>query len=187
MEDRDIIDLFWQRQDIAISAVDEKYHSYCEKIAYNILENREDAEECVNDTWLKAWGTIPPNCPENLAAFIGKITRNTALNYLRDKSRKKRSNGQVELALVELEECVPNAQTIELEIESRELSKAINRFLAGLPEGERNVFVCRYWYMEPISEIAKHAGSGEGKIKSMLFRTRKKLKNYLKKEGYYVG
>lgn len=145
MEDKKIIDLFYDRAEAAISATDEKYHSYCKRIVYNILENSEDAEECVSDTWLKAWNCIPPYSPENLATFLGKITRNTALNYLRDKSRKKRSNGQMEL-----EECVAHAGTIE-------------------------------------QEIAKHAQSNEGKIKSMLFRTRKKLKSYLKKEGYYVG
>lgn len=187
MEDREIIDLFWNRADTAISAVDKKYHSYCQHIAYNILENKEDVEECVNDTWIKLWGAIPPYCPNNLAAFLGKIARNTALNYLRDRNTKRRGGGQIDLVLEELEECVAHAQTIEKEIEEKELVKTINQFLGALPELERNVFVCRYWYLEPISEIAKHAHSNESKIKSMLFRNRKKLKSYLKKEGYYVG
>lgn len=187
MEDREIIDLFWNRADAAFTAVNEKYHSYCQHIAYNILKNEEDTEECVNDTWLKVWKSIPPHKPNNLATFLGKITRNTALNYLRDRSTKRKGSGQIDLVLEELEECVAHAQTIEQEIEEMELKKAINQFLATLPELERNIFVCRYWYLEPISGIAKHAHSSESKIKSMLFRTRKKLKVHLKKEGYYVG
>lgn len=187
MEDREIIDLFWSRTDTAVTAVNEKYHAYCQHIAYNILKNKEDVEECVNDTWLKVWETIPPHKPNNLATFIGKIARNTALNYLRDRNAKRRGGGQIDLVLEELEECVAHAQTTEQKIEEKELVKAINQFLGTLSELERNVFVCRYWYLESISEIAVHAHSDESKIKSMLFRIRKKLKNHLKKEGYYVG
>ena len=187
MEDREIIDLFWNRTDSAILAADEKYHSYCQYIAYNILGNKEDVEECLNDTWLKAWGAIPPHKPMNFAAFLGKITRNTALNYLRDKGRKKRNCGQTELVLEELEECVSYAKTVEQEIAEKELTKIINDFLGTLSELERNVFVCRYWNLESIFQIATYAHSSESKIKSMLFRIRKKLKRYLEKEGYYVG
>uniref|UniRef100_UPI0040564B74 RNA polymerase sigma factor n=1 Tax=Agathobacter sp. TaxID=2021311 RepID=UPI0040564B74 len=186
MEDREIIELFWNRTDMAISVADKKYHSYCQCIAYNILGNKEDAEECLNDTWMKAWNTIPPQNPTNLAAFLGKITRNTALNYRRDKYRKRRSSGQMDLVLEELEECVSYAKTVEQEIAEKELAKIINHFLGTLPELERNVFVCRYWRLEPISQIAAYAHSGESKIKSMLFRIRKKLKKHLEKEGYDV-
>lgn len=187
MEDREIIDLFWNRTDTAVSAATEKYHAYCQHIAYSILENMEDAEECVNDTWFKAWGAIPPHKPDNLATFLGKITRNTALNYLRDKSRKRRGGGQVDLVLEELEDCTASSKTVEQEIVEKELVESINHFLGTLSELERNVFICRYWYLDSVSEIAGCAHSSEGKIKSMLFRIRKKLKRHLEKEGYYVG
>ena len=187
MEDKEIIELFLNRADTAVSVVAEKYHSYCLHIAYRILENKEDAEECVNDTWLKVWKAIPPQKPDNLSAFLGKIIRNTALNCLRDKNRKCRSNGQLELALDELEECVAHVQSVEQELLEQELTNIMNRFLGTLSEMERNVFVCRYWYLDSISEIARCTEFGEGKIKSMLFRTRKKLKKYLEQEGYYVG
>ena len=187
MEDKEIVELFWKRTDTAISAVDKKYHSYCQHIAYHILGNKEDAEECVNDTWLKVWRAIPPQKPNHLSAFLGKIVRNTALNCLRDKNRKCRGSGQLDLVLEELEECTAHVQPVEQEILEQELSKAINHFLSTLPELERNIFVCRYWYLDSISEIASCTKFGEGKIKSMLFRIRKKLKRYLEQEGYYVG
>ena len=186
MEDKEIVELFWNRTDIAISAVDKKYHSYCQHIAYHILGSKEDAEECVNDTWLKVWRIIPPQKPENLSFFLGKIVRNTALNCLRDKSRKCRGGGQLDVVLDELEECIAYAQSVEQEILEQELSRIINHFLGTLPDLERNVFVCRYWYLDSISEIASCTKFRKGKIKSMLFRTRKKLKKYLEQEGYYV-
>ena len=187
MKDDQIIQLYFSRSEDAIKYTDLKYGAYCKTIAFNILNSRPDSDECVNDTYLQTWNSIPPTHPYNLKAYLGKITRNTALNYLRDRSTKRKGSGQIDLVLEELEECVAHAQTIEQEIEEMELKKAINQFLATLPELERNIFVCRYWYLEPISEIAKHAHSSESKIKSMLFRTRKKLKVHLKKEGYYVG
>ena len=144
MDDSKIIALYFSRSEQAIEATSEKYGKLCQMIAGNILGNTQDAEECVNDTWLKVWKSIPPHKPNNLATFLGKITRNTALNYLRDRSTKRKGSGQIDLVLEELEECVAHAQTIEQEIEEMELKKAINQFLATLPELERNIFVCRY-------------------------------------------
>lgn len=186
MEDKDIIELYWNRKVSAVSATIEKYHKYCYHIAVAILGNAEDAGECVNDTWLKAWNAIPPGRPENLAAFLGKLTRNTAIDCLRKRTRKRRGGNGADLMLDELEECLPDAENVEKELEARELSRLINDFLGTLTEFERNVFVCRYWYLEPVHSIAKAAHASVSRIKSILFRTRKKLKAYLKEEGYDV-
>jgi len=186
MEDKQIVALYWQRSEKAISETAGKYGNYCYTIAYNILYNNEDADESVNDTYMGAWNSIPPNKPDILSAFLGKITRNIALNKWRSKNAEKRGGGQVTVVLDELEECLPAGEKVEDKIEAMELARLIDSFLAGLKDMERRVFVCRYWYMDPITEISKQFGYSESKVKSMLFRTRNKLQVYLEKEGIYI-
>ena len=183
MEDSAIVSLYWARDERALRASEEKYGNYCRTIARRILGDPEDADECVNDTWLGAWNSIPPHRPAVLSAFLGKLTRRISLNRWRDRTRDKRGGGEVPLALDELAECVPAPQdNVERVVELMELARAIDRFLAGLPAEERDVFVCRYWFAASIAEIGDRFGYGESKVKSMLFRTRKKLLAHLEKE-----
>ena len=184
MEDREIVDLYWQRSDLAISETDHKYGRYCRTIAYNICGSNEDAEECVNDTWFRAWNRMPSERPAALSAFLGCITRNLAINTIKTKNRLKRGGGEAVLALDELSECIPDGSDPERMIEENELEEAIGRFTAGLPETERTAFVLRYFYVVPVAEIADRLNCGQGKIKSSLFRTRKKLRDYLTEEGF---
>lgn len=183
MEDSQIVALYWARNEDALAETAAKYGRYCFQIAYNILSSREDADESVNDTYMSAWERIPPHEPAVLSAFLGKITRRISLNRWRNKSRKKRGGGEVILALEELRECIPSSEDVERRMEQRELSRAITQFLAGLAETERNVFVCRYWYLADIKKISKAFGFTESKVKSMLHRTRIRLKAYLTQEG----
>lgn len=183
MEDYQIIALFGERSEKAITAVTEKYGSYCRYIANNILHNKEDVEECINDTYLCAWNSIPPNKPERLAVYLGKITRNLSLNRVKYYSAKRRVLGQTELVLSELEGCIPAANNVEQELDERFLVKAIEDFLYGQSVEKRNIFIRRYWYMASIKEIADAYGMSESKTTSLLFRMRKELKVYLEKEG----
>lgn len=183
MEDREIVDLYWQRSERAISETEHKYGRYCRTIACNICGTDEDAEECVNDTWLRAWNRMPSERPTALSAFLGCITRNLAINTIRAKSRLKRGGGEAALALDELAECVSDGRSPEEMIEEKELEAAIGAFAAALPETERTIFVLRYYYLAPVAEIAERLCCGQGKVKSSLFRTRKKLRDMLTKEG----
>ena len=183
MEDKQIIELFWARAEQAITATDEKYGKYCYYIAYNILHSNEDSEECVNDTYLKAWESIPPHRPERLAAFLGKITRNLYINKYKYLTAGKRGEGQYEMALEELNECIPSAVSVEQIMEDRELSEVFNRFLEMLPVEKRKVFMRRYWYFSPVKEIAAEYGMSESKVKMSLLRTRSAFRQYLEKEG----
>ena len=183
MEDEMIVDLYWQRSDLAISETDKKYGRYCHSIAYNICGTDEDAEECVNDTWLRAWNLMPDQRPAVLSAFLGRITRNFAINCFKAKTRLKRGGGEAALALDELEECIPGGTEPERVLEEKELEEAIGRFVAALPKTEKTVFVLRYFYLTPVDEIAEKLHFSSGKVKSMLFRSRKKLRSALEKEG----
>ena len=183
MEDKQIVDLYWQRSDLAISETDQKYGRYCHTIAYNICGTDEDAEECVSDTWFRAWNLMPDRRPTILSAFLGRITRNFAINLIQAKNRIKRGGGGAVLALDELEECIPGGTNPEQALEEKELAKAIGRFVSGLPKTEKKIFVLRYWYVASIDDIAETLGFSTGKVKTSLFRTRKKLKNYLEEEG----
>lgn len=183
MEDSRIVELYWARSENAIRETSAKYGRYCHAIAYHILASKEDADESVNDTYLDAWNTIPPHRPEILSAFLGKITRRIAIDRWRGRTAKKRGGGQTLLALDELEECTASGQDVEREILEHELVNVLNGFLAGLSAEERDVFVCRYFFLLPVAEICDKFGCSGGKIKSMLFRTRKKLAVYLEKEG----
>lgn len=183
MEDQGIIDLFFDRSEQAIVETDKKYGAYCYAIAYNILSSREDSEESVNDTYLAAWNTIPPRRPRLLNAFLGKITRHISIDRWRRLRAQKRGGKEMTLALEELGECAA-AQSLEAEISQRELAHSLNDFLAALPETERNVFLCRYWYMDSIETISKITGFSQSKVASMLHRSRGKLRKKLSEEGY---
>lgn len=184
MEDNRIVDLYWQRNESAINETATKYGKYLHSISFHILSNDEDAEECVNDTYNDAWQSMPPHRPSILSTFLGKITRRISIDLWRKHSADKRGGGEVALALDELDECVSGNSNVENEIERQELQQKLNAFLMGLPRLERQVFMCRYWYMDSISDIAKQFDFSESKVKSMLFRTRNKLREMLKKEGY---
>ena len=182
MDDSKILDLYFSRSETAIQETDKKYGGYCYKIAYSILANREDSEESVNDTYLSAWNCIPPRKPAKLSTFLGKLTRNISIDRWRNMSAQKRGNGEVDIALDELCECVSGKQSIEDVIIQKEVVACLNRFLATLSDDERIVFLCRYWYVNSINEIADKTGFSIGKIKSMLHRTRGKLSRQLDKE-----
>lgn len=186
MEDKDIVDLYWKRDEKAISETVDKYGRYCYSIAYNILSDTEDAEESVNDTYLNAWNSMPPHRPAVLSTFLGKITRFISLKRWRSKHTQKRGGESIGLAYEELSECIPAESTVESELEKAETAKIIDSFLDTLPVCEQSVFVCRYWYFDSISSISDQFGFSESKIKSMLHRTRKKLKTKLSKEGVLI-
>lgn len=183
MEDSRIIDLYWERSERAILETDQKYGAYCRKIARNITEDREDAEECVNDTWYRAWMSMPSERPACLQAFVGKITRNLSLNSYRNRRARKRGQGKTEVLLEELEECLPARESTEEKVEGRLLADSISQFLKSKPEADRLVFIRRYWYADSIGEIAEQFEMSESKVKSLLFRTRNQLKRYLEQEG----
>lgn len=183
MEDSHIIELYWARSERALSETSSKYGKYCYSISYRILANTEDANECVNDTYLGAWNSMPPHRPSVLPTFLGKITRRVSINRWKQNNRDKRGAGEISLALDELSDCIPAPVDTESVIESNELAKAINTFLSALPDTERNVFICRYWFLASISEISQKFDFSQSKTKTMLMRTRGKLYQYLQKEG----
>ena len=186
MDDVEIIDLFWKRSEKAIKETQLKYSSYCNAIAYGILNNHEDVMECVNDMLHSVWNSIPPNRPDCLKAFVGKITRNISLNIIKKRNTEKRGGGQAELVLSELEECIASDSNIEEELDRRQLTETINAYLGTLAVEDRNIFVNRYWYMLSIGAIARELNATESRIKSRLFRMRKGLKTYLEKEGIFL-
>jgi len=186
MDDSQIVDLYWLRSETAIGETEKKYSRYCSSIAANILHSGEDAEECVNDTWLRAWNTMPPKRPNSLATFLGKITRNLSLDKYRQYSAEKRGRGQLALALEELDEVIPSAAGTEQAADENELAEIIDSFLEGLPKQKRVLFVQRYWYVMPVREMAEHAGTSESQVKSALFRVRNELKQYLEEEGVSI-
>lgn len=187
MEDEQIIGLYFERSERAISETDIKFGRYCTVIAYNILHNNEDSEECKNDTYMKAWNAIPPKKPDNLRAFLGKIARNIALNMYEHMHRKKRDINSTEAILDELAECIPDPNTDADRIsESMELRDSINAFLGTLSADNRRIFVRRYWYASSVEDIARDYGFSLSKVKTSLMRTRKKLKEHLESEGIFV-
>ena len=184
MDDSKIVDLYWARSEDAIAQTDAKYGRYCYSIASNILPFREDAQESVNDTWLAAWNALPPNRPRFLSAFLGKLTRRISIDRWRHINAEKRGGGTMDLALEELAGCIPGGVDPAAQAEAAELARCVNAFLAGLPTEERQVFLMRYFELAPISAIAERLRIGTSKTKTMLHRTRKKLRAYLEKEGY---
>ena len=183
MNDSQIVALFFDRDQRAIEETAAKYGSYCYSIVHNILQNKEDTEEAVSDTYLALWATIPPHKPVVLRTFLGKIARRTALKRWEKYRTQKRGSGEVALALEELSEYLSDGTTPETAIEMAELTQILNEFLRKLPKEERQVFVCRYWYLDSIADIAKRFGFSQSKVKSMLSRTRMKLRTALAKEG----
>ena len=184
MTDLQIVELYWQRAEAAITETAAKYGGYCYSIAFNILQNSADSEESVNDTYMGAWNSIPPNRPSLLSTYLAKLTRRISIDKWRRAKAEKRGGGEMPLVLHELEECISDGNTAEKELEYKELSVAINTFVAGLPKDEQRVFVCRYWYLDSIEEIARRFAFSRGKVRTMLHRTRNKLKEYLTKENY---
>lgn len=186
MEDREIVELYWERSETAISETKKKYERYCYSIAYHILYNREDSEECVNDTYIRAWNAIPPHRPGRLSVFLGKITRNLAIDCYEKIRTIKRGKGQAELILDELQECIPFSDNTEKITEDIVLKDALDAFLSILPQETRKLFVRRYWYASSIKEIAKDFRISESKVKMQLLRTRNQLRVFLEKEGIEI-
>lgn len=186
MDDNGIIQLYWDRNDQAISATSEKYGHYCKSIAKNILNNEEDAEECVNDTYLNAWNSMPTHWPEQLATFLGKITRNLSFNKYKHDHAEKRGSGEITLVLEELTDCVSDTDNVEQMFDRQELVKAINSFVRNLSVSKRNIFVRRYWYADSVAEIANDNGMLQGTVSKTLERTRKELKAYLTERGFEI-
>ena len=184
MEDQKIIELYWSRNEEAIRQTADRYGQYCYAIAYNILSVREDSEECVNDTYLDAWKSMPPHKPTVLSAFLGKITRRIAIDRWRQAHAQKRGGGEYDLSLSELEQSLPGGNTTEQIADGNALSQAIAEFLKTRPEVARRAFICRYFYMDSLKETAKACGLTESNTKVLLHRTRLALREYLEKEGY---
>jgi RNA polymerase sigma-70 factor (ECF subfamily) len=186
MDDARIVQLYWERDERAIPATAGKYGGYCTAIAKNILGSNEDAEECVNDTYLSAWNSMPPHRPSVLSAFLGKITRNLSFNRYKRNTADKRGGGELAVVLDELADCVSGKNATEQEFSRQELVKAINSFLDTLPRDKRSIFVCRYWYADSISDIAKRHGMKVGAVSMTLSRLRAKLRSYLSERGFEV-
>lgn len=184
MEDARIVDLYWARSENAIAETSAKYGKYCYAIAYNVLANHEDADESVNDTYLDAWNNMPPHRPSILSTFLGKITRRISIDKWRGRTAEKRGGGEIVLALDELSDCVPSDHNVEHEVEAAELEKVIDDFVMSLPPMDRRVFICRYWYLDPISAISQQFGFSESKVKMMLHRQRQKLLSHLESEAF---
>ncbi len=183
MEDQQIVDLYWRRDESAVEETDKKYNHYLKKIAYNVLFDIEDSMESVNDTYLKAWHAIPPHKPEVLSTFLGKIARQVSIDLFRKRNSQKRQASEYTLSLSELEECVGTNSTPEQHVELKALADAISTYLRTLSAQSRNIFICRYYYLDSIRDIAAYYSASQSKIKSNLFRSRNGLKAYLEKEG----
>ncbi len=184
MVDAEIISLFFERSEKAIAAAQETYGAYCFTVAENVLHNREDAEECVSDTMLRAWQSIPPQKPMRLRLFLAKITRNLAFDRYRRDHAEKRGGGEIEAVLDELAECVPSEEDVEADFDRRALAQCISDFLREQPQRERQIFLRRYFYADSVKDIAQEFGLNANHTSVLLRRTRQKLIQYLKKEGY---
>lgn len=186
MKDEEILDLYFDRDESAIEQTQQRYGKYCYSIAIHILHDNEDADECVNDTWMRAWNSIPPNRPDHLNIFLGTITRNISFDRWKKKKAAKRGNGEIELELDELSECIPSGSSVEAEVEAKELTEMINQFLHTLSEKDCNIFLRRYWYSEEYGEIAERYDMKLNSVKSSLFRSRGKLKDFLEARGVWL-
>ena len=185
-DDITIIQMFWDRDEKAIAATKEKYGHYCLSIAESILGNSEDAEECVNDAFLKTWDSIPPNKPSVLSAYIGKIVRNLSFNLYKRNNREKRGAGSIEPVLNELSDMIAGPNSTEDDFDGKIMSEAVNSFLSNLTEDKRKIFVCRYWYADSVKDISKRFGMTENSISVILNRLRIQLRNYLSERGIYL-
>lgn len=182
MEDDGIIELYWQRNEDAITETNQKYGSFCTSLAFNILSIKEDAEECVGDTWLRAWNAIPPQRPRYLRAWLGRITRNLALSRWQKKHAQKRYAG-LDALLSELEDCVPAPQTVESQWDDRQIVQVIGDWLQGLPQQDRLLFLRRYWYAQPLKELARQLGETPASLAQRMYRLRLSLRDALQNEG----
>ena len=182
MDDLEIIELYFCRDEKALTETARKYGNYCYTVAFSVLNSMEDSKETVNDTYFELWNTIPPERPTVLSAFIGKITRRLAIGRWRKNTAVKRGGGEFEATLDELSECISDNANVEKIVEGKLIVSTINEFLKKLPDTERNVFICRYWYADSVKSVAKQFGFSESKVKSMLMRTRTKLKQKLAEE-----
>ncbi len=185
LEDREIIDLFFERSEQAIRELDKKYGKAVKTVAQNILRERQDAEECVNDAYLGVWSSIPPQRPDSLGGYVCRIARNRAVSRLRAEAAAKRNDG-FDLVLDELEECIPSGVDVEAELEGKELARAVDRFLATLDYDDRFLFVRRYFFADSVKQIAAAMGRRENQLSVRLFRLREKLRKNLVKEGLLV-
>lgn len=184
MQDQDIIALYNARNEQAIAESSTKYGYYCTSIALNILHNMQDAEECVNDTWMRAWNSIPPTKPNHLQLYLGGITRHISLDRFRRQNAAKRGGGELMLALDEIHDVIASDADVPTQVAKQEFSEVFNRFLRSLPERNCNIFIRRYYYLDPIALIAKRYGLSVANVQKILSRTRLKLRDYLEKEGY---
>ena len=186
MDDPKIVQLYWDRNEQDPTATADKYGNYCITIAKNILGNKEDAEECVNDTYMRAWNSLPPHRPNILSTYLGKITRNLSFNLYKRNTADKRGGGEVPVVLDEIVDLVSDTDDVEKEIDRRELVKAIDDFLGKLPADKRSIFICRYWYFDSISNIASRFGMTNNYVSVLLNRLRLKLHNYLLERGFEI-
>lgn len=185
MEDLQIIRLYFKRDESAISETATKYGAFCHGIAFNILSINADADECVNDTYLRAWNSIPPQKPARLGAWLGRVVRNIAFDLWKKNHRQKRYAGMEQL-LDELEDCIPSPATVEHQIEEQELTEVINAWLAALPQNDRILFMRRYWNGETVAMLAQESGMSPAKMAKNMYRLRQNLKSRLEKEGYLL-
>ena len=186
MEDEQIVELYWKRSETAIRETESKYDRYLTKIAYNILADLEDSRESVNDTYLAAWNSIPPHFPNNLGAYLCKITRQLSIDVFRRRSAAKRQGSQYALSLEELGDSFPGSPTPEQMLDEKLLGEAVNRFVQALPERAQIVFLRRYYFFDSLRDIASTCGMKESAVKTLLYRTRQELKTYLKQEGFDI-
>lgn len=184
MDDKQIVDLFFQRNEEAIKQTEQKYSRYCNYIAANILQSHQDCEECVSDAYMRLWNSIPPNRPDSLKSYLGTVTRNLALDRY-DKSTAKKRKSSAELVYDEIAECIPDTGSSDL-TEELALKNALNKFLGSLNQKKRIVFMQRYWYLSSVKDIAAQNGLTENNVKIMLMRLRAKLKKFLEKEGINI-
>lgn len=186
MQDDQIVALYWRREQAALKETEDKYGRYLTKIAYNILADLEDSKESVNDTYLHAWNSIPPQKPCVLSTYLAKITRRVSIDMIRRRGRAKRPPSEYVQSLSELSDCVTDGQNVEQEMDVKQLAIAINKFLRGLSAEARNAFIGRYYYLDPLREVARYCGMSESKAKSLLYRTRCNLKDHLQEEGFEI-
>ena len=186
MLDSQIVQLYWDRDERAIPETAAAYGGYCYTIAHNILGSTQDAEECVNDTWLRTWNSIPPHRPVTLSPFLGRITRNLALHLFQRTHAQKRGGSALDLVFEELADCVSGGESAEQVVDEQELKAAINAFLAALPARKRKIFVRRYWYADSVKQIAARTGTSENSVSVTLHRLRAELRQYLEERGFAV-
>lgn len=184
MDDNEIVQLFWERNESALTETDRKHGKRCRIIAENILNNCEDAADCVNDCYFKVWNLIPPERPNFFGAFLSSIVKHTAIDFLKAKTAEKRGGGEMPLVIDELEEVLSDNSCVERNYENKEIIGKINDFLKELPSKDRRMFVLRYWYCCDIPQIASRLGTRKNTVSVILHRTRKSLREYLKKGGY---